>query len=153
MMTNAIAYVTETPEFSSLIPRKGLLRAKDDFFVTTFPNEVYLTIVADQSGLSSEYELLLTFTDKDGEKLQAEAERLAKEQAIALAAAQAEAKKKAEEAAAARDKGFTAVVDTGINGEDQADGQLSTTVIIIIACFAVVLIVSVITVMLILRRR
>jgi len=52
-----------------LIPKQGLLKAKDDFFVATFPNEVYLTIVADLSGLSSEYELLLTFTDKDGDKL------------------------------------------------------------------------------------
>lgn len=112
MLTNAMVYVTETPQFSSLMPKQGLLKAKDDFFVATFPNEVYLTIVADLSGLSSEYELLLTFTDKDGDKLQAEA--------AALAAAQAEAKRKADEAAAAKAKqqqnGVTPVVDS--SGED-----------------------------------
>lgn len=68
-MENVVAYVTETPSFSSPNPKEGRLMNKKDAFVATYPNEVFLTLVADDSGLGAEYELEFSFTDLDGDEM------------------------------------------------------------------------------------
>ena len=50
MIKNSVAYVTETDTFDSGNPRQRILREADDIFTATYPSQVYLAVVADQSG-------------------------------------------------------------------------------------------------------
>ena len=38
-----------------------MLRDAEDFFISSYPNELYLTIVADAQGKAAEYEFSLSF--------------------------------------------------------------------------------------------
>ena len=77
-LRNAIAYVTETASFTGLNPRQDVLLKMGDSFSATYPKLIYLTIVADKSGLKTEYDFSLSFTDNDGEAI---AKRLQEQQA------------------------------------------------------------------------
>ena len=60
-ITNAIAYLIETPEFKSKEANQTILKEEDDFATASSPNEVYLTVVADASDRPAEYEIKLSF--------------------------------------------------------------------------------------------
>ena len=64
-ITNAVAYLVETPEFKSKEAKQAMLRAEDDFGSASFPKEVYLTVVADASNKPAEYAISLSFKKLD----------------------------------------------------------------------------------------
>ena len=71
-MNSVVAYITETDSFDSPDPKQGSLRFRNDSFTAVYPRKVYLTIVADSSNQNAEFELLMTFTDRDGDTLLAQ---------------------------------------------------------------------------------
>ena len=64
-ITNSVAYIVETPEFKSKEAEQVILRNADDFFTASYPNELYLTVVADASKKAAEYEFSLSFKKLD----------------------------------------------------------------------------------------
>lgn len=70
LMDNAIAYLVETESFDSKSPRQELLKESKATFTATYPNEVYLTVVADMSDKPAEWELNFSFNDRDGEAIE-----------------------------------------------------------------------------------
>ena len=73
-ISHAVAYVTETAQFSSPNHVQGKLEKNKETFTATYPKEVYLTLVADVTGQAAEFELEFFFTNNDGDKILAEIE-------------------------------------------------------------------------------
>ena len=71
LMDNAIAYLVETERFDSDSPRQELLKESKATFTATFPNKVYLTVVADMSDNPAEWELNFSYNDRDGDAIEA----------------------------------------------------------------------------------
>ena len=62
-MANAFAYLVETPEFKSQEAKQAFLRDEGEFGIVSYPNETYLTVVADASNQPAEYQLQLSFRE------------------------------------------------------------------------------------------
>ena len=75
MINNAVAYVTETSNFSDQMPREVIFESNGNNLTSeqttsaVYPNELYLTIVADSSGQLAEYEFEFYFLDVNGEAI------------------------------------------------------------------------------------
>ena len=61
LISNAVAFLVETPEFKSDRAKQVRLGNKGDTGTVSFPGETFLTVVADASSKPAEYQFQLTF--------------------------------------------------------------------------------------------